>query len=158
MRYPHMIEAERHWKAGRLGMVGYLLCENLPPESRPAWAGAVLQLCCSVAGDIPREIQTLQEIAWEPARWKEARPLFREIRLLTLQAFRIEPTAESTRSRLLHLAESVAKVVYNASGEPSPFSYDAAWWIPQRAQELVEKVGQPRLFEQLWRVLCWVPG
>jgi hypothetical protein len=150
----HIIEAEKNWRFGRLGVVGYLLYENLPVNKRPGWAVGVLQLCCSVADQVPHELKSLIDLSHDPSSWKEAKPAFRAVRLLTLSAFRAEPEAESLHSRLLYLAESTAKVIYNASGEEGPFDSDAGWWIPQRAVELVQKAGD-HLYPHLWEALIW---
>ena len=150
----HIVEAEKNWRFGRMGVVGYLLCEGLPVERRPAWAAGVLKLACSVVSQVPKEVNALLELSHDANSWKEGKAAFRAIRLLTLSAFRAEPEAESANSRLLYLAESTAKVIYNASGEPEPFDSDAGWWVPQRSVELVQKVGD-HLYGPLWEALIW---
>jgi hypothetical protein len=150
----HIIEAENNWRYGRLGVVGYLIYENLPADQRPAWATGVLQLGCSVVREVPNEIKMLLQLAKNPSTWKEAKNSFREIRILTVSAFRTEPEAESLYSRLLYLAESTAKVVYNASGGEQPFDSDCGWWVPQRSVELIQKAGD-HLYGPLWQALIW---
>ncbi len=53
------------------------------------------------------------------------------------------PTLKNRNPQLeiyFNLAESVAKITYNSSGEHAPFDYDSGFYIPKLALELTNKL------------------
>lgn len=106
---------------------GKAIFEDIPNDLRPGWAGLVLTRVNNYTKQIPDPIKGLLQIIDEQGRWKEAHAQFSKIRefLLTHKSFKPE-------SYLL-LAENVAKVTYNASGEAAPFDKDSGWWLPNCA-------------------------
>src|SRR5215468_2611842 len=100
-------------------------------EERPPWALRVLDACASRLPELPPAVRTVRTIVEIPERWREAHDAFTAVRRVVLQHPRSEPP--TVEHGVLYLAENVAKVTYNASGEPAPFDHDAGWWIAKNA-------------------------
>ena len=99
--------------------IGQQIFENLPNDIRPGWAGLVLSRFDDYIKDIPTSIFELYSIIDNKDRWKEAHEQFDKIRVLGLANKNFMP------ENYLRLAEIVAKVTYNASGQPAPFDSDS---------------------------------
>ena len=98
--------------------IGQQVFENLPNDIRPGWAGLILSRFDNYIKNIPVSITELFPIIDTKDRWKEAHGQFNKIRRFLLDNKNYQPEA------YLILAELVAKVTYNASGQPAPFDYD----------------------------------
>jgi len=144
----YIAQAQRDWEAGRALDAGRLIYERIPPRQRPGWAARALE---AVRGLIPKtpEIDSVLEIARDPARWRAAHAAFTAVRALTLEAK--DPLVEA----VLHLAENVAKVTYNASGGPAPFDHDAGWWVAQNLHGIISRGGEKAstLRAEAWSLL-----
>lgn len=88
--------------------------------------------------DIPAEIIALHAIIDNESRWKEAHNQFTEIRILKLEN-KYQPET------YLRLAELVAKVTYNASGQPAPFDNDSGYYIASVALETADYFADKRI-------------
>jgi hypothetical protein len=129
--------ARERWTAGERLEAGRRLYEALLPELRPRWAGRLLGLACSRLSP-PRCVEQVVDIAFYPSRWHEAHEAFRAVRLSVLAQERGAGPRDAQQSRLFALAETVAKVAYNASGAPAPFDFHAGWHAPERLFALLE--------------------
>lgn len=49
----------------------------------------------------------------------------------------------------LLLAENIAKVTYNASGQPAPFDADSGWYIPSLALQTARSFKDTRLMDEV---------
>lgn len=141
-----------NWHSGERGLAfGRALFDRVPPRERPAWASAVLGVAMDQVIPI-REVEDLVRIAEAQRRWGEAHAQFSRLRTLTLATEHVS-NAHPMYKALLQLAETVAKVTYNASGQPAPFDYDAGWRLASDARRLAE-LSEDRAFEErVWLAL-----
>lgn len=141
-----------NWHGGQQGIAfGRALFDRVSPGERPAWASAVLAVAMNEV--IPlREVEDLVRIAETPSRWADAHAQFSRIRALALAAERA-PNAHPLYKALLRLAETVAKVTYNASGPPTPFDPPTGWRLAADARRFAELAGDRSLEERLWQAL-----
>lgn len=123
--------------------IGQQIFENLPNDIRPGWAGLVLSRFDHYINDIPTPILELYPIIDNKDRWKEAHGQFNNIRRFLLDNKRYQPEA------YLLLAELVAKVTYNASGQPAPFDSDSGHYIASLALKATEHFDDTRLEEEV---------
>ena len=132
--------------------LGRELHEGVLPDERPRWAAEVLMIACDVMRPV-REVEDVLRAAETPARWAEGHVLFRRVRTLTLSSERTRRANRAHRA-LLDMAETVAKITYNASGRPAPFDAAAEWRLARDARLLAESLDDSRLEDRLWRALC----
>ena len=111
---------------------GREIYEKIPKYSRPLWAGLVLSRFNNYIKSIPSQITELFEIIENKDRWKNVRCIASKIRLFRLDNHKYQPI------NYLILAEIVAKVTYNASGDIAPFEKDGGHCIPEMAIKLSE--------------------
>lgn len=91
------------------------------------WAGGVLQSAAeSLELDDSPDVQSALRLVSKRGEWRGARAVFDQIRRRRLDK---ENPIAVTEDLLLRLAEIVAKLAHNASGETPPFDYDAGWQV-----------------------------
>src|SRR5690606_16263709 len=127
--------------------IGQLIFENLTNDIRPGWAGFVLSRFDHYVKDIPTSIIDLYPIIDDKDRWKEAHEQFTKIRMFGLENKNYEP------ENYLRLAELVAKVTYNASGQFAPFDSDSGHYIASFALKATEYFDDNRLEEEVKSVI-----
>ena len=143
------------WTTDDAGHVfGRELHDEVPAGARPAWAASVLAVCADGAARGPTRaaIDELLACAAAPAQWPAARRAFDALRQLTLAAERTLAAAPLDRA-LLDLAETVAKLTYNASGAPAPYDFHAGWRLAPQARRVVELRKDPQLADRVWALL-----
>ncbi len=123
--------------------IGEQIFENIPNEVRPGWSGFILSHFDSHINQIPLSILELHQIIDNKERWKEAHQQFGEIRVFGLE------NKNYTPENYLRLAEIVAKVTYNASGEPAPFDKDSGHYIASLALAITAYFGDHRLEQEV---------
>lgn len=123
--------------------IGQQIFENIPNKIRPGWAGFLLSRFDNYIKIVPRPIKELFSIIDNPDRWKEAHGQFVKIRMFLLDNKDYRPEV------YLLLAEMVAKVTYNASGESAPFNKDSGWHIPRLALQAASFFKDDRLEEEI---------
>ncbi len=123
--------------------IGKQVFENLPNDIRPGWAGLILSRFDNYIGNIPISIKELSPIIDKKDRWKEGHEQFNKIRHFLLDNKNYQPQA------YLLLAELVAKVTYNASGQPAPFDNDSGHYIASLALKATEYFDDNRLEEEI---------
>ena len=123
--------------------IGQQIFENLPNDIKPGWAGLVLSRFDHYVKDIPTSIIELYPIIDDKDRWKEAHEQFSKIRLFGLENKSYKP------EDFLRLAELVAKVTYNASGQPALFDSDSGHYIASLALKATELFDDNRLEEEV---------
>lgn len=113
------------------------------------WAGSVLAAATRKTGRSP-EIDEALILAQREDQWPRGREVFDRIRRRSLS--REEPLAED---QALHfaLAELVAKLAHNASGQRPPFDHDSGWRVGPTAYRLAAASDDPELHEHLTRAL-----
>lgn len=122
-------QAREHWDAGRPLEAGRTVYERLPSADRPRWAGELLAVTylrarrLNLVARLPN-VERVLAIATEEARWPEARQAHGELQGVLVDESRQSPR-DLLRLALLAFAEVVAKVTYNASGQPDPFERSA---------------------------------
>ncbi|WP_207531611.1 hypothetical protein [Desertivirga arenae] len=122
--------------------LGQDIFENLPNDIRPGWAGLVLSRFDNYIKDIPTSILELFPMIDDKDCWKEAHKQFSKIRTFGLEN-------ENYLPKYLRLAELVAKVTYNASGQPAPFDSDSGHFISSLALKATEYFADDRLEEEV---------
>lgn len=123
--------------------IGEQIFENIPNEIRPGWGGLVLSRFDHYIKDLPISVSDLYPIIDDKNRWKEAHEQFTKIRTFGLENKNYEP------DNYLRLAELVAKVTYNASGQSAPFDSDSGHYIASLALKAVEHFDDNRLEEEV---------
>jgi len=123
--------------------IGQQIFENLPNEIRPGWAGLVLSRFDHYIKNVPTSILELYPIIDNQDIWKDAHVQFNKIRRFLLDNKNYQPEA------YLLLAELVAKVTYNASGQPAPFDSDSGHYIASLALKATEHFDDNRLEEEV---------
>jgi hypothetical protein len=123
--------------------IGQEIFENLPNNIRPGWAGLVLSRFDYYIKDIPTSISELYPIIDDEDRWKEAHEQFTKIRMVGLENKNYKP------DNYLRLAELVAKVTYNSSGQPAPFDSDSGHYIASLALKATEYFDDDSLEEEV---------
>ena len=118
--------------------IGRQIFENIPDEIKPCWTGLVLSRFDNYLKDIPKPIRELFSIIEDKDKWKNAHKQFAKIREFGL-------VNQEYNKEYLRLAELVAKVTYNASGEPAPFDSDSGHYIASFAFKAVEYFADNRL-------------
>lgn len=149
-----LLSADELWHRGDALVAGRILYERLTPKDRPSWAARVLDACCVAVGTVPPEVQRVRDVAFTPSRWSEGHAAFQGVRKRVIEAERRPPTLELG---VMHLAENVAKVTYNASGCSAPFDQDAGWWVAKNARWIVERSTQDGLGSRVWAALAGQP-
>ena len=123
--------------------IGQEIFENLPHDIRPGWAGLVLSRFDHYLKDIPTSIRELYPIIDDKDRWKEAHKQFTKIRVFGLENKNYKP------NNYLRLAEAVAKVTYNASGQSAPFDSDSGHYLASLALKATEYFQDNRLIVEV---------
>jgi hypothetical protein len=123
--------------------VGRQIFDKLPNDIKPGWAGLILSRFDSYIKYIPPAIKELYPIIDNKDRWKEAHGQFSKLRQFLLENKNYQPET------YLLLAEKVAKVTYNASGEPAPFDNDSGWFIPSLALQATTFFKDNKLEEEV---------
>jgi hypothetical protein len=123
--------------------IGQQIFENLPNDIKPGWAGLVLSRFDHYVKEIPTSICELYPIIDSKDRWKEAHQQFNKIRIWSLENESYTPEC------YLRLAELVAKVTYNASGQPAPFDNDSGHYIASLALKATENFDDKTLEEEV---------
>jgi len=123
--------------------IGEQIFDNLPNDIRPGWAGLILSRFDHYIKDIPTSILELYPIIDDKDRWKEAHEQFTKIRVFGLENKNYEP------KNYLRLAELVAKVTYNASGQPAPFDSDSGHYIASLSLQATEHFEDNRIEEEV---------
>jgi hypothetical protein len=123
--------------------IGQQVFENLPNDIKPGWAGLILSRFDNYIKNIPVTIKELYPIIDNKDRWQEAHGQFNKIRRFLLDNKNYQPET------YLLLAELVAKVTYNASGELAPFDNDSGHYIPSLALKATEHFDDNRLEEEV---------
>jgi hypothetical protein len=124
-------------------LAGRDIFEKIPNDQRPRWAKVILFNFDDYIKNIPSEVSELISIIDDKERWREAHAQFSKIRQFVLRHKAYKPEA------YLLLAEKVAKVTYNASGQPAPFDSDSGWWIPKCALQAASYFADDKLEENI---------
>ena len=122
--------------------IGRQIFENVPDEIKPCWAGLILSRFDNYLKNVPPPIRELFPIIDDKEKWKNAHKQFTKIREFGLDNQKFRP-------EYLRLAELVAKVTYNASGEPAPFDSDSGHFIASLALKATEYFDDNRLEEEV---------
>ena len=123
--------------------IGKQIFDNVPNEIKPGWAGLILSRFDNYIKNVPKAIIDLYPIIDNQERWKEAHNQFSAIRQFSLDNENFEPRG------YLQLAELVAKITYNASGQPAPFDNDSGWYISSLALKVVLYFNDARLEDEI---------
>jgi hypothetical protein len=137
-------QAHEHWMADNRPLeLGRVLYDNLPTEKRPLWAASLLRLAYTRTRLIP-EIDQLLDIVENPTRWNEALEALDSLRgttLLDRNALHLE---------VVDLAQKVAKVTHNASGQPDPFPNDTGYRMIVDLHQIVNLVNNTDFTAHVW--------
>lgn len=127
--------------------LGKKIFESVPSELHVDWGKSLLIIFAKHLEEVPAVVLELIVIMENQDQWKNAHDQFQKIRSLALQADKFEPHS------FIVLAEKVAKITYNASGEPAPFDLTSGYYIGPLSQELAEFIDDPALNREVERVL-----
>ncbi len=123
--------------------IGQQIFENIPSIVRPNWAGLILSRFDNYIVKIPFEIQELYNIIENKEKWKLSHKQFIKIRNLSLI------NKNKDFELYLRLAEKVAKITYNESGESAPFDYDSGYAIPMIALNYTKVINDENLYQEV---------
>ena len=119
--------------------LGKQIFEAVPNSLKPKWSGVILNKFNYYITEIPEAIKGLSEIIKRPDRWREAHNQFNLIRRFSLDNENYRP------EEFILLAENIAKITYNSSGEPAPFDFDSGYYIPGLALKAADFFQDERL-------------
>jgi hypothetical protein len=137
-------QAHEHWMAdNRPFELGRLLYDNLPTEKRPQWAASILRLAYTRTR-IVSEIDFLLTIAEDPKRWNEALQALDSLRGITLV------DRNALHYEIVDMAQKVAKVTHNASGQPDPFPNDIGCRMIVDLHQIVNLVDNNAFTAHVW--------
>lgn len=123
--------------------MGEQIFENLPNDIRPGWAGLILSRFDNYIKNVPTSVLDLYPLIDNKNRWLEAHEQFTKIRVFGLENKHYKPQV------YLGLAELVAKVTFNASGQLAPFDSDSGHYITSLALKATEHFDDNRLEEEV---------
>ena len=132
--------------------IGKRLFENLANDIRPSWGALILSRFDNYIKDIPTPIQELFSIISNKEKWRDAHEQFTKIRVFTLQNKNYQP------QNYLLLAELVAKVTYNSSGQPAPFDSDSGHYITSLAIKCAEYFDDSTLEDEIISAILSIPS
>jgi len=121
----------KHYDLETQIIIGRHIFEHIPDEIKPYWAGRVLSSFDDYLEDIPEPVLELFPIIDDKDKWKNAREQFTKIRAFGL-------ANQGYCKEYLRLAELVAKITYNASGEPAFFDRNSGHYIACFAFKIME--------------------
>ncbi|NWF69571.1 MAG: hypothetical protein HXY40_10845 [Chloroflexi bacterium] len=140
-------EARVYWEADNRPLdLGRVLYDALLPAQRPPWAAGLLRLA-STRIDVVPELERVLALAENPARWKDALYELDVLRSMTVKE------RNPLYNDIIALAQKVAQVTHNASGEPDPFPHDVGWKMIVDLHEIVLRINNPAFSEHVWHVL-----
>jgi hypothetical protein len=97
--------------------------------------------------NVPIEISELYDIADDEKMWKNSHEQFGKIRQFHLSNKTFRPET------YLLLAEKVAKITYNLSGQPAPFDNDSGDYIPSLALGTADFFNDKKITDEIERIL-----
>lgn len=144
------------YRNGEHTQVGREIFEALPVRARVPWAGRVLQACIqALRQPVPPEVDAVLALTSDPRRWRQGHEVFDAVRRSALHA---ESGGQSPQLKaLLQVAELVAKVTYNASGDPAPFDANIGWRLGPAAMALAHSLGDVGCERDIWYTLTVPP-
>lgn len=126
---------------------GKKIYESVPRQFRPGWGTSLLMTFETAIKNIPTEITELYSIVDDEIRWKESHGQFGKIRQFLLSHTNFQPQT------YLFLAEKVAKITYNLSGQPAPFDSDSGYYIPSLAIQTADYFNDQQITAEIERIL-----
>lgn len=127
--------------------LGKRIYDSVPIQFRPGWGTSLLMAFDTVIKNVPTPIKELCDIVDDEAKWKESHGQFQKIRQLSLTSKTLQPEA------YLLLAEKVAKVTYNLSGQSAPFDNDSGDYIPSLALTTADYFKDKKVIDEVDRIL-----
>lgn len=127
--------------------LGAQVFSSVPKSLSPIWAGIILAKFNNYIKNIPEPVQRLHDIIEKPSKWKEAHQQFGLIR-----GFSLENKSYPYETYLI-LAEKIAKITYNASGESAPFDSDSGHYISSLALQTADLFKDETLEDDLKAIL-----
>lgn len=101
----------------------------VPLAMRPIWAADIVAVARATTPDLPEDssaaMALLVQIGEDQERWHESRQAFQQLRALTLREAVGDQERPHAPTTALRVAESAAKVIYNATGLPAPYDRTA---------------------------------
>ncbi|MHA4893324.1 hypothetical protein ACXZ1K_01130 [Pedobacter sp. PWIIR3] len=126
---------------------GREIFEDVPDSLKPYWAGLLLSAFNDYVKNIPNPIKELHPIIENLNRWPEAHSQFSKIRVFLLDHPHFQPQS------FLFLAENIAKVTYNATGQPAPFDADSGYYIPGLAIQAARSFNDKRFIDEIQGII-----
>lgn len=151
MSGPDRKQIESLWFQGEGVKAGEMIYKAIPIEETPRWAAHLLQLCCSRI-EPGSEIDNVYKISLQRSNWRYGHDAFGKVRDLTLK-YEEGNTKNHLYGALLYLAECVAKVTYNASGESAPFDEDSGWWVSENLRHFCQVLGDEYFEKAAYKML-----
>jgi len=122
---------------------GRSLCERQPDPVE--WAGRVVGAAALTMGR-PPEIEAALALAEQPDHWPQARLVFDRLRRRSLEE---DKPLASEEELFFRLAELVAKLAHNSSGQRPPFDHDSGWRVGPLAYRLAVEMADSSLCDRL---------
>lgn len=147
--------AEQFWAMDDPWIVGRIFFDRISPDHFPRWASRILRVCWSRCPAASPAIEALVRLQMESQDWSQAKGIYNTLHQATLEAEGLADPSDEDRIRLrfYYLAEAFAKVSYNRSNPPDPFSDDAGHWIAGCLKEVADRVGDEKFKSLAWSAL-----
>jgi hypothetical protein len=137
-------QAYEHWMADNRPLeLGRVLYDNLTLEQRPLWAASILRLAYTRTRIVP-EIDQLLKVAEDPTRWHEALQSLDSLRGITIVDKNV------LHHEIVDMAQKVAKITHNTSGQPDPFPDDIGYRLIVDLHQIVGLVDNDAFTSHVW--------
>jgi len=140
------------WNSDVASRFGQVVYDAVPQGARALWVADVLEVAVNASRIEAPQIRRVIEVGRDPARWTEGHEAFDQVRTLAL-ANRKSTAPDALLGVAFDLAETAAKVIFNASGAPAPFDKNAGWLIAPRLRALVEMIADDVVAKKAFEVL-----
>jgi hypothetical protein len=127
--------------------LGKRIYDSVPRQFRPGCGTSLLMTFDPMIKNVPIEIAGLYDIAHDEKRWKDSHDQFGRIRQFYLNHRTFRPET------YLLLAEKVAKITYNLSGQSAPFDSNSGDYIPSLAIETADYFNNKKITAEIERIL-----
>ncbi|QQS10351.1 MAG: hypothetical protein IPK69_06945 [Phycisphaerales bacterium] len=148
-------QARELWEQDRALDAGKLIFDSIPTESQPRWAARILTLVVDRTGLKSKPVLHVIQIAQSAQTWSLARGAFDDVRHEVLALSRVQARGEhaSLRMSVLHLAEKVAKVTFNATDPLAKYDKDSGWKMATCLKDVLDLLKDEPFSAIAWRAL-----
>jgi hypothetical protein len=155
----YRVVAKELWDQNKLLDAAELIVANIPPESKPKWAGRILELVLNKFGLHSAIFDEVVQKSLHKELWKDGQKMMRALQVFQRDLYLSRKGTRFTKEEkkiywLINLADCAAKVIYNASKPSDPFDEDEAWFVVEELKRYVRLLPDDAAFAtEAWAAL-----